>query len=274
MFARKPITLSTLRAVLDNAEVARVGEMAALDRATGQLKRARAGIATLEAWGTFTENLTGDGTKQTLISLFEEVLALEWMNDTVSPVVMPTHRGSPVYMKDGKTVTSDAAGGANALAGIALDIDRGGRVIVSAAETTIAVGGLTLATQAQVDAGASATTAVSPATLAAAKTLAQPVSNPQGAGYALAAADIGAVVFATGAGAQAFTLPDLSAALQAGRTLLLTIQCTGNATAVTITPGAGSQIDNAGVATPFVATVGRTRISLMSKDGLNWYSGA
>jgi hypothetical protein len=101
----------------------------------------------------------------------------------------------------------------------------------------------------------------------------QPVANPQGAGYALAAADIGNVVFATGAGAQAFTLPDLSASLISGRTMLITIQCEGAATAVTITPGGSSQIDGAGVGVAFVGTTGRSRISLLSRDGLNWFSG-
>lgn len=98
---------------------------------------------------------------------------------------------------------------------------------------------------------------------------AQPVSNVQAGAYALAAADIGNVVFATGAGAQAFTLPDLSAALIAGRMLLITIVCENTATAVTITPGAASQINNAGVTVPYVASAGGT-ISLKSRDGLSW----
>jgi len=106
--------------------------------------------------------------------------------------------------------------------------------------------------------------------------MAQPAANPQGGAYGLVAADIGAVVFATGAGAQAFTLPDLSAALvkAPGTALILTIQCTGNATHVTITPAGTVQIDNAGVGVAFDGGTGRKRISLVSKDGLNWFSGA
>lgn len=102
---------------------------------------------------------------------------------------------------------------------------------------------------------------------------AQPMSNVQGAGYAFDAKDIGNVVFATGAGAQAFTLPTLAAFILSGRMALLTVQCEGAATAVTITPGAGSQINGAGLGVAYVATVGRTRISLFSRDGLAWFTG-
>ena len=65
-------------------------------------------------------------------NLFEEIRAQEWLNDTVTPVAMPANRCDPVYMKDGRTVTADAGAGANAIAGIALDIDSTGRVIVAA----------------------------------------------------------------------------------------------------------------------------------------------
>ncbi len=139
------------------------------------------------------------------------------------------------------------------------------------AATTTSAGVVELATVPEAVLGTDSTRAVTATGLAAA--IAQPVANSQGAGYALAAADIGNVVFATGAGAQAFSLPDLSASLTAGRVLLLTIQCTGAATAVTITPGGSSQIDGAGVGVAFVGAVGRSRISLMSLDGLSWYSG-
>lgn len=130
MLSRKAITINGLRAVLDAAQVARVGELACIDTATGQFKSATAGLATLRPFGTFTENLTGDGTRQTYVAGFNELRCTEWLNDTVDPVVMPTHRGSVVYMKDGATVTSDSGSGANAPAGVALDIDAGGRVIV------------------------------------------------------------------------------------------------------------------------------------------------
>jgi len=141
---------------------------------------------------------------------------------------------------------------------------------VAATDTT--QGLVELATQAECLAGTDTTRAVTAAGLNA--VISQPASNPQGAGYALAAADLGNVVFATGAGAQAFTLADLSASLIAGRMLMLTIQCEGAATAVTITPGAASQINGAGLGVAFVMAVGRSRATLFSRDGLAWFTGA
>jgi hypothetical protein len=85
---------------------------------------------------------------------------------------------------------------------------------------------------------------------------------------------LGGVIHATGAGAQAASLPNLSSSLQPNRELILTVQPEGAATAVTITPASGCQINAAGSGVAFVATVGRTRISLCSKDGVNWYSGS
>lgn len=93
--------------------------------------------------------------------------------------------------------------------------------------------------------------------------LLQPAANIRGGAFALGIGDIGNVVFATAAGAQAVSLADQSSALTAGpRTLMHTIQCTGNATALTITPGPTVQIDNAGVGVVFVATVDIIRFGL------------
>lgn len=101
--------------------------------------------------------------------------------------------------------------------------------------------------------------------------VAQPPLNVQAAGYALKRSDIGSVVYATGAGAQAFTLPSLAAAITAkpGTMLLITIVCENVATLVTITPGGTSQINNAGVGVAYAAPAGGT-ISLKSRDGLSW----
>jgi hypothetical protein len=127
-FIRKPIPINTLRAILDAAESAVVGEMAAIDLATGNFKRAVAGVPTLLAIGTFTETFVGDGSRSTMVSLFRELNALAWLNDPTTPVVMPAMRGSSVFMRDGRTVTADPSG--NAVAGTAVGIDLGGRVIV------------------------------------------------------------------------------------------------------------------------------------------------
>ena len=103
--------------------------------------------------------------------------------------------------------------------------------------------------------------------------LLQPVANPQngiGGDYSIVTADIGAVIFACAAGAQNIDLPDLSGSLKPGRTLIITIQCTEAATALTVTPGGGMTIDGAGV---YTLAVGRSRVSLFSAGGLDWFSG-
>jgi hypothetical protein len=142
MFVRKPLTINSLRAILDTGLAADVGQMACVDLATGNFKPATAGVPTLVPFGTFTEKLVGDGTRQTVAQSFSELHAQEWLNDVISPVVMPAMRGSPVYMLDARTVTSNPAGGANAIAGVALDIDRGGRVItVPSLISSVAAGG-------------------------------------------------------------------------------------------------------------------------------------
>jgi hypothetical protein len=130
MFVRKPITINGLCAVLDAGEVARVGELACIDTATGQFKAGIAGLASLQPFGTFTEALVGDGARKTYVAAFSEITAFAWLNDTIAPVTMPADRGALVYIKDARTVTADSGGGANAVAGVAIDIDVGGRVLV------------------------------------------------------------------------------------------------------------------------------------------------
>jgi len=59
---------------------------------------------------------------------------------------------------------------------------------------------------------------------------------------------------------------------QAGRMAIITIVCENALTAVTITPGVGSQINNAGVGVAYAAPAGGT-ISLKSRNGLSWLRG-
>ena len=91
--------------------------------------------------------------------------------------------------------------------------------------------------------------------------------------FAFSASDSGGWVHASGAGAQAASLPSLAASLTAGRELVLSLQQEGAATAVTITPGATSQINGAGVGVAYVCATGRTRTILTSRDGLAWFTG-
>jgi hypothetical protein len=127
-FVRKPITLNSLRAVLTEAAVAVKGETACIDTATGLFHVAGVS-ATLIPVGTFTESITGDGVKTTLVQTFEEIRAQEWINDGVAPIAIPTNFGGPAYIKDGRTVTATALG--HSKAGIVVGIDSTGRVMVA-----------------------------------------------------------------------------------------------------------------------------------------------
>jgi hypothetical protein len=102
----------------------------------------------------------------------------------------------------------------------------------------------------------------------------QPLNRVTGAVSDTAlAADIGGVISVTTAGAHAVSLPSLAASVLVGRTAVLTWQAEDAATAITITPSITSQINGAGVGVPYVAPVGRVRITLFSRDGLSWFTG-
>ena len=144
-----------------------------------------------------------------------------------------------------------------------------------AAATTTTAGFVELATVTEAVTGTDTSRAVTPQGLAAAiatGVLTQKLTNVQAAGYTIAAVDIDGIIHATGAGAQAFALPDLSASLVAGHDIVLEIQQEGAATFVTVTPAAGSQINGAGSGVAFECGVGRQNIKLVSKDGLLWFA--
>lgn len=67
-------------------------------------------------------------------------------------------------------------------------------------------------------------------------------------------------------------LNSLASELLTGRLLMLTWQCTDESHVLTINPGTSVKID--GVSDNFVAATGKARVSLMSIDGLKWFSGA
>lgn len=119
-YTQRRESISTLKAVLDNAEVAVKGYRACIDTSTGNLKVAGTST-TLLPIGVFTEGLTGDGTTETLVQLDEELSVRQWDNDSAPNDVANSDRGSSCYMKDGKTVSMLSTG--RSIAGIVLGID-------------------------------------------------------------------------------------------------------------------------------------------------------
>lgn len=163
--------------------------------------------------------------------------------------------------------------GVSSVGGTAPIVSSGGPtpVLSITAATTAAQGSVELATVAEALAGTDTTRAVTAAGVAA--VVAQPKARAYaGAADTIVAGDIGNVVAYSQAGAVTADLPDLSASLVAGHALLLTLQGVDPLTELTINPGSGVTIDGAG--TDFVATPGRTRVALVSFDGLAWFSGA
>ncbi len=96
--------------------------------------------------------------------------------------------------------------------------------------------------------------------------------NVSGTTDTIVIGDVGGVVFYSQAGGVTASLPDLSASLRSGGCMVLTLQGTNVATVITVDPGSGVTID--GSTSNYVAATGRARVSLISVDGVNWFSGA
>jgi hypothetical protein len=95
--------------VLANAVVAEKGKMACIDTSLGQVTKGKAST-TLLPIGTFMENLTGDGTAEVLVKLFDEIRAYWWENDDEPNNVAAEDIGQECYVLDDETVTMDATG--------------------------------------------------------------------------------------------------------------------------------------------------------------------
>ncbi len=85
-------------------------------------------------------------------------------------------------------------------------------------------------------------------------------------------ADVGGVVFYSQPGGVTAALPDFAGNVRSGGCMVLTFQATDPATVITVDPGSGVTID--GSTSNYVAPTGRARVTLLSGDGSNWFSGA
>lgn len=105
------------------------------------------------------------------------------------------------------------------------------------------------------------------------ETLLQPASrNISGVSDTPTSADIGNVCHVSQAAGCTITIPDLHTFLASGREIILTFQAEGALTAMTFHCGAGGVTIN-GAGADYVAAPGRTRASLMTRDGLAYFTG-
>lgn len=111
---------------LKTGELAEKGKIAVLNTATGGCEIGKSG-AGLWPIGIFQETLTGDGTKQIQVMMFDEIIAYWWDNDTTD-AVDPTDIGKSCALKDATTVSMDATG--RSLFGVVLAVDPNKGVLV------------------------------------------------------------------------------------------------------------------------------------------------
>jgi len=106
------------------AEVARQGEIAAGDSATGKILPAAVSTTQIPI-GFFMDEAIGDDTKTVTVRLFEETWAYRCANDVTTPVL---NAFQTVYLQDGGTVSALATG--TSVAGIALEVSSEGVLVV------------------------------------------------------------------------------------------------------------------------------------------------
>lgn len=118
-------TYSTIKAILANAEVAVKGNLAAVDTSDGLVYDCSSASTTLMPIGRFAEAMTGDGSAEVLIDLFEETVAHAWNNDSAPNNVTIANLWGSVYIKDQNTVSTSDGGSARSVAGRVIAVESG-----------------------------------------------------------------------------------------------------------------------------------------------------
>lgn len=85
------------------------GELACVDTATGLLTKGAA-TATLIPLGYFEQNMTGDGTTDARVRLFDDIKVHWWDNDTGGTPVTAADVGSDCHILNDRTVTGAGTG--------------------------------------------------------------------------------------------------------------------------------------------------------------------
>lgn len=127
--AQKKQARSFAQYPLKNGQVAVRGEVAFFDTSSGYEVVAGQTSTTLIGIGYFRESFTGDGTKQILIELFQEVWGHWFSNDDTNPV-LTTDVGSECYWVDGRTVSISSGGSTRSKAGRVLEVDSSKGVLI------------------------------------------------------------------------------------------------------------------------------------------------
>lgn len=121
----KQRTIKRLKRVLASGQVAVKGQRAHGNTADGLFYATPAAITTLIPIGYFTEDVTGDGTLQTVVELFEEIKVDGWVNDDNPNDVQESDVFTEVYLKDETTVSTSDGGGTRSAAGRVVLIENG-----------------------------------------------------------------------------------------------------------------------------------------------------
>lgn len=118
-------TLKVLRVTLANGEVAEKGARAHIKTTDALCYADPAAHNDLLPIGRFMESFTGDGTRTTVVDLFEEIVVHGWKNDSAPNNVEASDLFKDVYMSDGTTVSTDDAAGTRSVGGRAILIEDG-----------------------------------------------------------------------------------------------------------------------------------------------------
>ena len=118
-------TLKTLRVTLASGEAAVTGRRAHVSTDDGLCYADPDGHTDLLPIGRFMETFTGNGSRTTVINLFEEILVHGWRNDAAPNAVQATDLFQEVFLADGTTVSTSDDGGTRSSGGRAILIEDG-----------------------------------------------------------------------------------------------------------------------------------------------------
>ena len=118
-------TFKTLRVTLASGESAVTGNRAHVSTEDGLCYADPDMHTDLLPIGRFMETVTGNGSRTTVVDLFEEIVAHGWRNDTAPNAVQASDLFSEVYLVDGTTVSTSDGEGTRSSGGRAIMLEDG-----------------------------------------------------------------------------------------------------------------------------------------------------